>query len=176
MKNIVITILIMAVLILSGYIVYDKFIYDNNQKTEKKVQIEENNSNEMLEEKSECQQDNNIKYYANDDSTIFLTLLPEFKVSVNSTKGLNEINKKEFILEVGHGYSADYLYGNYTIENDTIKLQVNSGCDFIDGMFKCELPDATDIVYNNSGMTIITLNYSEDKIVIGNTELNMIKK
>ena len=172
MKNIIITILALATLVLGGYLVYDKFISEENNKIEKNKKSEENVVVEESNEVSDCA-DNGIKYYESSDSLNFLTLLPERNTKMKTAKGLNDVAVKDFILRVGHGYTSDYIYGSYVIENNVIKLYVLSGCDYSNNTFTCELPEGTNIVYTNGGEIEITLNYSQDKIMLGNVELNI---
>lgn len=157
--------LFLVILCLVAYILFDKGIVTYNKDTNEfkfmpEQKIEEN-TNPVVEDKED-----DTAYYVSSDGKYFLVLGHENKYFTSTTSQ----DQKHFILDIHEDTSHDLIAGGYQIENGKITLVVASGCQADNGDFNCKLP-ANAAVNNIGGINTIVLNYTKDKIMLGNIEL-----
>lgn len=172
-KDFIIVVLVVLVITIGGFVVYDKFI------AEKDIGIVDNNTG--FDGNTENDGDNatsddskavgKVDFYSGDKYS--LTLVTHYDVSYSNSKGTGVADVYEFILTVDEGYSASTMAGNYRINGNEIELSFIVGCvaDAGVGTFNCPLPENVGQFNNGS----LTLPYTEDSISLGNVVLSRDK-
>lgn len=156
--------LFLIILFLTSYILFDKGIVSYNKDTNefKFMQGQEVENAENQTVKTEDDTD----YYVSSDGKYFLVLGHENKYFSSQTSQ----DQKHFILDLRDDASHDMMTGGYQIENGKITLVIAAGCQADNGDFNCKLP--SNVVVNNiGGINSIVLNYTKDRIMLGNIEL-----
>ena len=158
--GLLIFILIIIILGLGGYIAYDKglvqFVINKINGTESKV--EEETTNEEPVQQAPIVVEESTLYFISADQKNSLMLGKEIS-------GL-----KSFVLVLAQGEAYQTVTGSYEIKDGKIILNVNAGCLDATSNFTCTLPEGAEAL-NNGGIVTITLNYTDEKILLGNIEL-----
>ena len=158
--GLLIFILIIIILGLGGYIAYDKglvqFVINKINGTEPKV--EEETTNEEPIQQTPIVVEESTLYFISADQKNSLMLGKEIS-------GL-----KSFVLVLAQGEAYQTVTGSYEIKDGKIILNVNAGCLDATSNFTCTLPEGAEAL-NNGGIVTITLNYTDEKILLGNIEL-----
>ena len=158
--GLLIFILVIIILGLGGYIAYDKglvqFVINKINGTESKV--EEETTNEEPVQQAPIVVEESTLYFISADQKNSLMLGKEIS-------GL-----KSFVLVLAQGEAYQTVTGSYEIKDGKIILNVNAGCLDATSNFTCTLPEGAEAL-NNGGIVTITLNYTDEKILLGNIEL-----
>lgn len=157
--GILIFVLILTILGLGGYIAYDKGLFDHvmSKKTETEPKEEEKTPVEEPVQKAPV----------TDDSTLYF-ISPDQKTSLILGKEVSKL--KSFVLVLAQGENYQSVTGSYEIKDNQIVLTIGAGCLDATSNFTCTLPQGLEAV-NNGGIVTITLNYTDEKILLGNIEL-----
>ena len=152
-RNITIILLSVLILGLGGYLVYDKLFYEPN------LVDSINESNDGLENDNvEVEQNYKVDYYMSEDGK-YLLILSDFKNRPYSNPKLPVGDSRDFVLSVDHSQSVQQITGSYYLEDGKIYLD-----DFNN--------EISHLVNNWENLSQqIILEYTNDKIVLGNIEL-----
>ena len=158
--GLLIFILIIIILGLGGYIAYDKGLvqYVMNKINGTEPKVEEETTNEEPIQQTPIVVEESTLYFISADQKNSLMLGKEIS-------GL-----KSFVLVLAQGEAYQNVTGSYEIKDGKVILTVNAGCLDATSNFTCTLPEGAEAL-NNGGIVTITLDYTDEKILLGNIEL-----
>ena len=180
-QTIIIILLIIVIIIMATGVFGKKDSAENSAKNET---IEEKTTNEVetnaLEDtnKSEDVSNNNgasIKVYSSEDNNYYL-ILTDYPTKMKTAKSDGKVHiSKSFKFSINEYYGIRNFYGSYDVENNKIQFLISDGCTATNGEFNCLLPENASVIHRNDGANEMTLDYTDDTIMLGNVKLSLIK-
>ena len=152
-------ILILIIIGLAGYILYDKFLVDYLNPKDETSENEGTTEEEVTETTPVVTDDDQTMYFVSADQSAVLML------------GEDVAQLKNFVLVINQNQVNQYMTGYYNIVNNQLILTITAGCSDANGNFTCSLPQGVSPVMGEDGFYSITLNYNTEQILFGDIEL-----